>query len=130
MVCAVLTRRARIPLGNQDVIVNVTGGLRINEPSADLGMALAIASSMTNVPIDADIAAIGELGLTGEVRSVPQMDRRVREAVRLGLRRCLVPAGTARELESIAGAEIIPIESLAQAVSVCLPNAAIGANVG
>lgn len=91
LVCAVLTRRARMSLADQDVIVNVTGGLKIGEPAADLGMALAIASSLRNTPVASDLAAIGELGLSGELRAVPQLPRRVAEAGRLGLARCLVP---------------------------------------
>jgi DNA repair protein RadA/Sms len=78
-------------LADQDVIVNVTGGLKIGEPAADLGMALAIVSSLQNAPVASDLAAIGELGLSGELRAVPQLPRRVAEAGRLGLARCLVP---------------------------------------
>ena len=78
LVCAVLTRRAGLPLSNQDVVVNVAGGLRVGEPAADLGMALAISSSFRNEPLKPDAAAIGEVGLTGEVRAVPQLERRVR----------------------------------------------------
>ena len=91
LVCAVLTRRVRMSLADQDVIVNVTGGLKIGEPAADLGMALAIVSSLKNTPVASDLAAIGELGLSGELRAVPQLPRRVAEAGRLGLTRCLVP---------------------------------------
>ena len=89
LVCAVLNRRAGIPLSNQDVIVNVTGGLKISEPAADLAVALAIASSFRNEPVDPGLAAVGELGLTGEVRLIPQLERRLQEASRLGFQRCL-----------------------------------------
>jgi DNA repair protein RadA/Sms len=71
----------------------VTGGLRIDEPAADLGVALAIVSSMRNAPVASDLAAIGEIGLSGEVRRVPQLGRRIGEVSRLGFRRCIVPAG-------------------------------------
>jgi len=91
LVCAILTRRVRTSLADQDVIVNVTGGLKIGEPAADLGMALAIVSSLRNTPVASDLAAIGELGLSGELRAVPQLPRRVAEVGRLGLARCLVP---------------------------------------
>ncbi len=93
MVCAVLTRRAGVPLADQDVIVNVAGGLRVTDPGADLGMALAIVSSVRDASIDPDLAAVGELGLSGEVRGVPQLERRVAEAARLGLQTCIAPAG-------------------------------------
>lgn len=122
LICAVLTRRVGLPLSNQDVLVNVTGGLRINEPAADLGLALAIASSLRNAPVDSDLAAIGEVGLSGEVRRVPQLERRVREAARLGLRRCLVPSGGSRELAPEGAWEAIGVDSLAEAVDACLPR--------
>jgi DNA repair protein RadA/Sms len=93
MVCAILTRRAGVSLANQDVIVNVAGGLRVTEPGADLGMALAIVSSVRDAPIDPGLAAVGELGLSGEVRGVPQLDRRIAEVARLGLGACIAPAG-------------------------------------
>ncbi len=93
LVCAVLTRRAGLSLANQDVVVNVTGGLRISEPAADLGVAVAIASSLRNAPVEPQLAAIGEVGLTGEIRRVGQLPRRIAEAARLGLRTCLVPPG-------------------------------------
>lgn len=91
LVCAVLTRRTGLPLASDDVIVNVTGGLKINEPAIDLGVALAIVSSVRNVPVASDVAAIGELGLSGEVRRVSQLDRRIAEVNRLGFRKCLAP---------------------------------------
>ncbi len=87
LVCAVLTRRTGISLAAQDVVVSVTGGLRVSEPAADLGIALAVASSMRNTPIPSGLVAFGEIGLAGEIRSVPQADRRIAEAERLGLTR-------------------------------------------
>ena len=120
LVCAVLTRRARVPLSNQDIVVNVTGGLRVSEPAADLGLALAIASSARDVPVDPESAAIGEVGLGGEVRMVPQLERRISEVVRLGLKRCLVPAKSGQVAGSQDGPEIVPVESLSEAVRVCV----------
>ena len=122
LVCAVLTRRAGIPLSDQDVVVNITGGLKVSEPGADLGVALAIASSFLNTPVDPETAAIGEVGLTGEVRTVSQLDRRIREVARLGLKRCLLPGGAGRDLSPHAGVEIIPVQTLAQAVRACIPK--------
>jgi DNA repair protein RadA/Sms len=122
LVCAVLSRRVGMPLSNQDIIVNVTGGLRIGEPAADLGLALAIASSLRDVPLDPAVAAIGEVGLSGEVRMVPQLERRVREVRRLGLKRCLVPGDAGNEVGSQDGLEAIPVLSLAEAVSASIPR--------
>ena len=124
LVCAVLTRRARMSLASQDVLVNVTGGLRISEPAADLGVALAIASSLSNTPLPSDLAAVGEVGLTGEVRRVPQLERRIDEVARLGLRRCLVPAarnGGRREHQ--AGLDLTEVGTVTQAVRASLPEA-------
>ena len=73
MITAVLTKRARLPLGNQDIIANVVGGIRVNEPAADLGIALAIASSSRNARVNPDLVAIGEIGLSGELRAVSQL---------------------------------------------------------
>lgn len=122
LVCAVLTRRAGISLANQDIVVNVTGGLKITEPAADLGLALAIASNIRNLPVDAGVAAIGELGLSGEVRRVMQLDRRVDEVARLGLKRCLVPGGTNRERSFDAGFETIHTNSVSQAINLSIPK--------
>ncbi len=91
MITAVLTRRLGLKLGNQDIMVNVTGGLKIDEPAADLGIALAIASSFRDISADRGLTAVGEIGLSGELRSVPQLERRVAEAARLGFKRILTP---------------------------------------
>jgi len=96
LITAVLTRRVGLRLGNQDIIVNVTGGLKIGEPAADLGIALSIASSFRDVGIDPQLVAVGEVGLSGELRAVSQLDRRINEAARLGFKRCLVPKVSAK----------------------------------
>lgn len=93
MVCAVLTRRAAIKLGNQDVIASAAGGIKAGEPAADLALALAIASSAKDLALMKGLAAIGEIGLSGELRPVPQIDRRLVEAARLGFSKCIIPAG-------------------------------------
>jgi DNA repair protein RadA/Sms len=121
LVCAVLTRRVGVSLSNQDVIVNVTGGFRINEPALDLGMSLAIASSLTGIPLDANIAAIGEVGLGGEIRMVAQLDRRVQEAARLGFETCLVPGSAPRDMD-VEGSEIVRVKSLPEAIKRCFPE--------
>jgi DNA repair protein RadA/Sms len=91
LVTAVLSRRVGLKLGNQDVMVNVTGGLKVGEPAADLGMALAIASSYRDAEVMPQTAAVGEVGLSGELRPAPQMDRRLTEVARLGFKKCIVP---------------------------------------
>ena len=91
MITAVLTKRARLPLGNQDIIANVVGGIRVNEPAADLGIALAIASSSRNARVNPDLVAIGEIGLSGELRAVSQLEKRLAEAAKLGFKSCLLP---------------------------------------
>jgi DNA repair protein RadA/Sms len=105
-------------LGNQDIIANVTGGLKIGEPAADLGIALSIASSFRDVGVDPQLVVVGEVGLSGELRAVSQLDRRVAEATRLGFKRCLIPKASAR----ISGEniELIPVNTLSEAVSVAL----------
>ncbi len=124
LVCAVLTRRAGISLADQDVIVNVTGGLRVSEPAADLGMALAIASSYRNAPVARGSAAVGEIGLSGEVRRVPQLSRRLVEAGRLGLQQCLVPATRNDGVNGPDGLAATPVATLRQAVSAVLGSRA------
>ncbi len=91
LLTAVLSKRLGLPLANRDVFVNVVGGLKISEPAADLAVAMAVVSSSQNVPVPADLAVIGEIGLSGELRSVAQLERRLAEAESLGFRRALVP---------------------------------------
>jgi DNA repair protein RadA/Sms len=95
MIVAVLARHAGLPLGGADVFVNVAGGVRIDEPGADLGIALAIASAAKGLPVRDGVAAFGEIGLTGRLRAAAQADRRVEECHKLGLRGVIAPAGTA-----------------------------------
>ena len=114
LLLAVLDRRAGIDLLSCDVYVNVTGGVRVAEPGADLGVALAIASSRLDLPLPDDVAACGEIGLGGEVRRVGRIDLRVREAVRLGFRRVLLPERVGATLEVPRGTVLVPVADLAQ----------------
>ena len=116
MIAAVLTKRVGLKLGNQDILVNVTGGLRVGEPAADLGMALAIASSYRDAEVAPQTAAIGEVGLSGELRAVNQMDRRLSEAARLGFKHCIVPK-TGAKLNPPKDMEIIIASTLREAVN-------------
>jgi DNA repair protein RadA/Sms len=89
---AVLERRARVSFSGHDVFAATAGGVRLTEPAADLAVCLALASAARDWQVPADLAAFGEVGLGGEVRPVPQLERRLAEAARLGFRRALVPA--------------------------------------
>jgi DNA repair protein RadA/Sms len=94
MIVAVLARHAGLPLGGADVFVNVAGGVRIDEPGADLAIALAIGSAAKGLPVRDGLAAFGEIGLTGRLRAATQADRRVEECHKLGLGTVLAPNGT------------------------------------
>jgi len=120
LVSAVLTRRVGLKLSNQDIMVNVTGGLKVGEPAADLGIALSIASSFRDVGINPQLVAVGEVGLSGELRAVSQLDRRVNEAARLGFKRCLVPKVGARVSPVPEALELIPVSTLREAIGVGL----------
>jgi len=117
LVTAVLAQRVGLRLGNQDIIVNVTGGLRIGEPAADRGIALAIASSFRDQVVDPSLVVMGEVGLSGELRAVPQLERRIAEAARLGFRQCLVPKTGARISPSPKDIELVPVSTLREAIS-------------
>ena len=121
LLTAVLTRRVHMPLADKDVFVNVIGGLQISEPAADLGVALAIASSVKDRAVHADMAFFGEVGLSGELRAVSQLEPRLREAAKLGFRRCVVPRS--RQLKDSnrpEGLEIIQCRTLHEAVEMAL----------
>src|SRR5215204_3089537 len=137
MLCAVLSRRAGLVLGDQDVYVNVTGGVRVEEPAADLGVALAIASALRNRPARAGVACFGEVGLTGDVRFVSGAPRRVSELLKLGFKRIITPEGTSQGLSeggqrgSVDGKQagrtkrevsVIEVKTLAEAVEAALDS--------
>ena len=121
LILAVLDRRTDVDLLSQDVYVNVTGGVRIAEPAADLAVALALASSRLDLPLPPDVAACGEIGLGGEVRRVGHIAQRVREAARLGFTRLLLPRRVADGVP--AGARVVPVDTLAEAVAWLRRNA-------
>lgn len=116
LIAAVLTRRAGIGLYNQDVIVNVTGGIKISEPAADLGIALAIASSFRDARSIPGTVAVGEIGLSGELRSVPQVERRISEAARMGFTRCILPSSVKKLPHASGGMEFIRADNIASAL--------------
>jgi DNA repair protein RadA/Sms len=116
LVAAVLTRRVGVRLSDQDVFVNVVGGLTVGEPAADLAVAAAIASSVRNVPVRADTVLIGEVGLSGELRLVGQMPLRLREAANLGFKTAIVPRRMRRGESWPGGIKIVEARSLRQAL--------------
>ena len=119
MLTAVASRRTGLELGGQDVIVSVAGGFRATEPAADLAIILAIASCYRNAPLPPS-AAFGEVGLSAEIRAVPHAQRRVNEAARLGLTRCILPQNSLAELDPPPGMQLIGAESVSQAIRVAL----------
>ena len=127
LLLAVLGRRAGISLGGHDVYANLAGGLAVSEPGLDLPVALALASSLRDRPIDPALVAVGEVGLLGELRVVGGLERRLREAARLGFKRAVVPAGRGRP-PTVAGLEIVAAGSLREAVRAALGtgNVAVG----
>jgi len=117
---AVLSRRVGLPLGEQDVFVNVVGGLQVREPGIDLALAAAIASSARDRPLPPDLAMVGEVGLSGEMRTVSQLEARLNEAAKLGFRRAIVPAGGRRGSPGPQTLEVLPARSLQEALRFAL----------
>ena len=119
LITAVLSRRLGLKLNNQDIIVNVTGGIKVEEPAADMAIALAVSSSFKDQPVDPTMAAIGEVGLSGEIRSVSQLERRLTEAARLGFKKCLVPRSGFSGIH-VTDIEPVPVSTLREAVKLGL----------
>lgn len=121
LLIAVLTKRVGLRLGDQDVFVNVVGGLRVSEPAADLAVAAAVASSFRNRPIAADLALIGEVGLSGELRAVGHLENRLRETVKLGFKRCLLPkTNVVQKLNVPPGLDLTFAQTLPEALNIAL----------
>ena len=118
MLTAVLSKRVGLPLFNQDIYVNIVGGLRITEPAADLAVAVAIASSYRNQRVRQDMVLVGEVGLSGELRSTSQLDRRLGEAAKLGFTRALATSTSASP--RIEGLGVAEVRSIAEAVDLAL----------
>lgn len=116
LVAAVLSRRGGISLANQDIIANVTGGIKVNEPAVDLGLALAIASSFRGKRVNPGMVALGEVGLSGELRPVSQLDRRIGEAAKLGFDTCMLPASIPSGLAIPDGISLLQVRALSDAI--------------
>jgi DNA repair protein RadA/Sms len=137
LLVAVLGRRAGVGLGSHDVYANLAGGLELDDPGLDLPLCLALASSLRDTPVPRDLVAIGEIGLLGELRPVPGIERRLREAARLGFRIAIVPGSRSGSTAQVGGMEVIAVANLRVAIGRALslatpvdrPTAAAGGSV-
>ena len=118
MLLAVLEKRGGLKLSTCDAYLNIIGGLQLDEPAADLAAVVALASSYLDKPVPGDLAAIGEVGLTGELRAVNNLDQRLSEVRRLGFKRCVVPAH--RGLESFQDLRLLPVRNIGEAIRAAL----------
>lgn len=120
LLMAVAEKRAGMKLSVFDAYINVIGGLRLDEPGADLPVALAVASSYRDAPIADDLVAIGEVGLTGEIRAVSNMNQRLGEVARLGFRKCIIPRSGSEKLEIPQGLTVYRVRNLREAIETAL----------
>jgi len=116
MLLAVLDKRVGINTGAHDVFVNVAGGIRIDEPAADLGIAASIVSSLRDIPVDSQTVAIGEIGLGGEIRTIAHCDKRVQESAKLGFKNIVIPNTNAKKMKSTKDITIIGVETIQEAI--------------
>lgn len=116
MLIAVVEKKAHFPLGSQDVYLNVVSGIRLIEPATDLATILVIASSFKNISIEKDLVAIGEVGLTGEVRPVNLIDKRIKEAEKLGFKKCIIPERNKKLLKESYKIDIIGVNNINEAL--------------
>ena len=120
LLMAVSEKRAGMKLNVFDAYINVIGGLQLDEPGADLPVTLAVASSYRDQPIASDLVAIGEVGLTGEIRSVSHMNQRLGEVARLGFKKCIIPKGCTEKLEIPTGLTVYRVKTLREAIEISL----------
>ncbi|MCX7984436.1 MAG: DNA repair protein RadA [Bacteroidetes bacterium] len=120
LLLAVLEKRVGMNLGQYDVFVNIAGGLKIIEPAVDLGVAVSIASSLRDVPVDSTSVAVGELGLSGEIRTISHIEKRIQEAAKLGFKKIVVPQNNMRGLKQNGDIEIVPVERIERAIEILL----------
>lgn len=120
LLIAVMEKRLGLHLSGQDVYVNVVGGIQIDEPAIDLGLVAAVTSSLRESPIDHYTMVVGEVGLGGEVRAISQADLRIREAAKMGFRRCLLPERNLTKLDPVEGIELIGIREVGEALEAVL----------
>ena len=118
LLLAVLEKRANQKTYNQDVYINVAGGLELSEPAADLALCLAVVSSLRDEPVGADVAVMGEIGLAGEVRAIPQCERRIAECQRLGFTTIVLPRENLSRIRQPEGVKLVGVDTVMQAISV------------
>ena len=116
LLVAVLEKKAGMMLGGQDIYLNVVGGLKINEPSIDLGILAATASSFKNIAISTDTVIMGEVGLTGEVRRINLIEKRIKEAEKLGFKKCIIPENNKKSLKEKYKLDIIGVKNINEAM--------------
>lgn len=116
LLIAVLEKKAGLLLGGQDVYLNVVGGIKLNEPALDLGIILATASSYKNIRIPTNALAIGEVGLTGEVRAVNMIEKRIKEAEKMGFKTCIIPESNKKLLKDKYKLDIIGVNNIVDAM--------------
>jgi DNA repair protein RadA/Sms len=116
LLLAVLEKRVGLHLGAQDVFVNIAGGVKIDEPAVDLGIAASITSSLRDVPVDSASVAVGEIGLGGEIRTIGNIDKRVQEAAKLGFKRIVVPANNLKGLKVSGDIELVGVDHVEKAM--------------
>ena len=120
LLLAVAEKRAGMRLSAFDSYINVIGGLRLDEPGADLSVALAVASSYRDTPIANDLVAIGEIGLTGEVRAVSHLSQRLGEVLRLGFKKCIIPRSGSEKIDVPSGLTVYRVRNLREAIETAL----------
>jgi len=118
LLIAVLEKRAGMNLGSQDVYLNIVGGMKVNEPALDLGIILAVASTYKNIPVPENIAVIGEVGLTGEVRTVNMIEKRINEAQKLGYKKIIIPESNKKLLKENYKSDIIGVKNVEEALRI------------
>jgi len=123
MLLAVLEKRAGVRLGQYDVFVNIAGGVRVDEPAADLGVAISVVSSIRDRPVDPTSVTIGEVGLGGEIRAAGQIEKRIQEARKLGFKRMILPAGNMKNLRNPDGLDLVGVHTIDEAIRELLNGA-------
>lgn len=116
MLIAVLEKKSSLPLGSQDVYLNVVSGIKLVEPALDLGIVLVVASSFRNIAISKDVAVIGEVGLTGEIRAVNMIEKRIKEAEKMGFKTCIIPESNKKLLKENYKIDIIGVKTIGEAM--------------
>ena len=116
LLLAVLEKRVGLHLGTQDVFVNIAGGVKIDEPAVDLGIAASIASSLRDIPVDSSTVAVGEIGLGGEIRTIGHVEKRIQEAAKLGFKRIVIPHNNLKGIKGQDGIDIVGVQSVNEAI--------------